>query len=234
MLVASTILFLQGSAAALDYMGPPVAVLKRGQFRTGFDLAMGEMDVEFEGEGAKDTLNDFEYRRYLWCLGYGLRDNWEGFVRLGAGDAETEGGFDGDTRFAYGLGTKVTLAGDNMLNWGALLQVGWGKSENSYDDLLGLSGDGEIDWYEIQAAAGGTYDMEDWRLYGGLFLHYVGGDLDVEDPFFGAFSFDLEQESVPGGYVGARFDLRKNVTLDTEFQVTSDAWALGLGLAYKF
>lgn len=235
LLIAVVILFLQGSAAALDFMGPPVAGLRKGQFRTGFDFALGEMDVEFEGEGVKNTLKDFESSTYLWSLAYGLGDKWEAFVRLGAGAVETEGGFDGDTEFAYGFGTKVTLAGDNMLNWGALCQIGWGKSEGSYDDLLGLSGDSEMDWYEIQIAAGGTYDMEDWRLYGGLFLHYLAGDLDVESEFFGsAFSFDLRQESVPGAYAGARFDLRKNVVLDTEFQVTSDAWAVGIGLAYKF
>jgi hypothetical protein len=239
LLIVAVILFLHGSAYGLDYMGPPVAGLKKGQFKTGFDFALSEMDLEVKASGITGKLRDVETSRYLWNLTYGLADWWEAFVRLGAGDTEASGGFDGDTEFAYGVGTKVTLAGDKTLNWGALFQIGWGQSEGDYAQDLGflipVSGDAELDWYEIQIAAGPTYDMEDWRLYGGVFLHYVEGDFEVESdivPF--TFKLDVRQESVGGAYLGGRFDLRKNVTLDTEFQVTSDAWAFGLGLAYKF
>jgi hypothetical protein len=227
-------LSLCGSAYGLDYMGPPVASLKRGQFKTGVDLAIGEMDLEIERLGITHTLKDVRSRRYLGVLSYGLADEWEAFVRLGAGDVKASGGFEGNPEFAYGLGTKITLAGDKTLNWGALLQLGRGKSKSYYSEsvpgfITPVTGDTEMDWYEVQAAWGGNYDMEDYRLYSGLFLHYLKGDFDVA-----GFPFDLREKSVLGAYVGARFELSKKVNVDTEFQFTGDAWTLGLGLGYKF
>jgi hypothetical protein len=233
-------LSLCGSAYGLDYMGPPVASLKRGQFKTGVDLAIGEMDLEMEFPGIIHTLKNVRSRRYLGSLSYGLADEWEVFVRLGADDVEASGGFSGNPEFAYGLGTKFTLAGDNTLNWGVLLQLGRTKSESLYSEsipgfFVPVSGDTEMDWYEFQLAWGGNYDMDDYRLYSGLFLHYLRGDFDVQsDTFPITWQFDLRQKSVLGAYVGARFDVSKKVNVDTEFQFTSDAWALGLGLGYKF
>jgi hypothetical protein len=228
------------SAFGLDRMGPPTAGLRKGRLAAGLDFAISEMDLELEGHGVTDMLRDVEAQRYLVNLGYGMSDDWEVFLRLGVADTDAEGGFNGDTESTCGLGTKVTLAGDYDLKWGALFQIGWGKSKSYYSESIPgfffpVSGDAEMDWYEVQAALGGNYDMDDYRLYSGVFLHYLRGDFDVaSDTFPVTWEFDLREKSVLGAYIGAQFDIMKNTSLDTEFQVTADAWAVALGLAYRF
>jgi hypothetical protein len=218
-------------------MGPPTAGLRKGRLAAGLDFSISEMDLELDGHGVTDMLRDVEAQRYLANLGYGMSDDWEVFLRLGVADTDAEGGFSGDIESAWGLGTKVTLAEGYDLEWGALFQIGWGQADNSYSDSIpGLgvvAGDAEMDWYEVQLATGTTYDMEGWLLFGGLFLHYLDGDFDVKAPGT-RWSFDLREESVLGAYVGAQFDVMKNTSLDTEFQATTDAWAVALGLAYRF
>jgi hypothetical protein len=240
LVIAVLTLFLRSSAYGLDYMGPPVAGLKKGRFKAGVDLAAGVMDLEIRTFGIIHTLRDVRSRRYLGSLSYGLADEWEAFVRLGGDDTKAPGGFKGDQEFAYGFGTKITLAGEDTPSWGALLQLGRGKSKSYYSESIPgfffpVSGDAEMDWYEVQAALGGNYDMDDYRLYSGVFLHYLRGDFDVaSDTFPVTWEFDLREKSVLGAYVGARFYLWKKANIDTEFQFTADAWAFGVGLGHKF
>jgi hypothetical protein len=225
---------LCSAAFAAAPIGKPTAGLKTGQFRAGFDYAWGEANLELSYGGSSITLKDVETNSYLANLGYGISDDWEVYIRLGVANADFED-FDGDYGFAYGFGTKVTFAKDDKLSWGALFQMGWTKSEDTYTDTdfgLGMF-DMEADFYEMQIAVGPTYEMEGWRIYGGALLYFLDGDLDVKGAGVSG-SIDIEEESQFGGYVGAEFDLAENCLLYVEGQFTGDAEAIGAGVAWKF
>jgi opacity protein-like surface antigen len=219
LVVALMVAGLWSSAAwALRPMGPPVAGLEQSQMSVGFDFSWSEMNLETDG----GTTDDVESLAYLANLGYGIADNWEAFIRLGIAGVEIDDqDFSGDNQFAYGFGTKVTIAEGDPLTWGGLFQMDWTKSEDE-----GI----EIDAYEIQIAAGPTYQMEGMCLYGGPFLHFVGGE--VKDTPGG--DIDLKEESIFGGYVGVQFGIAENASCHVEYQITGDASAVGVGIVWRF
>lgn len=235
--------FFGSSSMALAPMGPPMASLEQGQFSAGIDYSYNEMDVEVSGYGLTVTVKDVETNMIFANLGYGIVPNLELFVRLGAANADCEG-FSGDTQFAFGFGTKATFAQEGDLTWGGLFQMSWLNSEDSGTYVLDghtVTGTQEIDAYEIQIAVGPTYKMDGLSIYGGPFLHFIGGNYDwsgtVTGPIVsgsGSFSFDVEQESEFGGFVGAQFDLAENVSCCVEYQLTGDAWAIGTGVVWRF
>ncbi len=268
-------------ALALPPMGPPMATLKQGQFSAGLQYGYSDMDLEGDGkatnwidgigESAKGTLNlkNLKSSWFFGNLGYGVRDNWEAFVRLGIADAEDEIrmdaielrglDFSGGYGFAWGFGTKATFLRQGALTWGGLFQMTWANPDDdkfSYTEsvLVGetevpvpLSGDIELDWWEIQIAVGPTWQRDGFCIYGGPFLHLVNGDLDAkasgsflagDDTYTASemITCDLEEDSVFGGYVGAQFDMSrwlKNAFWSAELQFTGDAWAFGMGLFWR-
>ena len=243
------VIFLMGAglwssaALALAPMGPPMASLQQGQYSAGVDYSYSEMDVEVSGFGLTVTQKDVETNMIFANLGYGVVPNLEVFVRLGAANADFQG-FSGDTQFAYGFGTKATFAQAGNLTWGGLFQMSWLNSEDSGTLIIDghtATGTAEIDAYEIQIAVGPTYEVQGCRIYGGPFLHFIGGDFDLSGTVTGpvvsgsgSFSFDVEQESEFGGFVGAQFDLAQNTSLCVEYQLTGDAWAIGTGIVWRF
>ena len=50
------------------------------------------------------TIDNLKTNIMAGNLGYGVMDDWEAFVRLGAANAEYEG-INGDTQFYWGWGT---------------------------------------------------------------------------------------------------------------------------------
>ena len=213
----------------LSPMGPPKAGLDKGQFGVGLNYTIGEMDLDF----SVDT-GEVETNMLFVDLGYGIMDQWEGFARLGFAKAEQDDiGFDGGNKFAYGFGTKVTISEQDAITWGGLFQMTWLEGD---DTISGF--DVDFDAYEIQLAFGPTYEADSIRIYGGPFLHFVDGDLDVTGvlPGWGAVSgsVDVEQESEFGGYVGAQFDVAENSCANIEAQFTGDAWAISGGISFGF
>ena len=241
MLLLSVVLVVvclwSSAAMALTPMGPPMAGLKQGQYSVGFDFSSSEMDVEVSGLGISETLDDVESFAYLANLSYGITDDWEAFIRLGLTDVEFEE-FDGSSEFAYGFGTKVTFEQKDAVTWGGLFQMTWAKSDDSLTGLVPgygiVTADLEIDFYEIQIAVGPTYELNDTTsIYGGPFLHFIDGDLDVS--VLGVTgSLDVEQESEFGGYIGAQFDIAENASWNLEYQATGDGWAIGTGFVWRF
>jgi len=235
-LVITIVALMCSQAFGLTFMGPPMAELEQGQKSVGFNLSYSEMDIEVSGLGISETLNDAESFAYLVNLGYGVSDNWETFIRLGLTDVEFEE-FDGSSEFAYGFGTKVTFEQKDSVTWGGLFQIIWANSDDSLTgDVPGygiVTADLEIDFYEIQIAVGPTYKMEGLSIYGGPFLHFIDGELDVS--VLGVTgTLDVEQESEFGGYIGALFDINENVSCNVEYQQTGDAYAICTGLLWKF
>lgn len=237
------LLALCSQAYALSFMGPPRAELDQGQYSIGLDYAFSEMDIEFSGNGLTGTQDDVETNMIFANLGYGIAPNLEAFLRLGASKTEFDD-YSSDAEFAYGFGFKATFAQEGDLTWGGLFQMTWLNSDDTSTLFLEghtITGKQEFDVYEIQLSVGPTYETEGLSIYGGPFLHLVNGDYDwsgtVTGPIVngsGSFSFDVEEESVFGGYIGLTKELTSNSNIGVEFQFTGDAQAVGLRFVHRF
>jgi hypothetical protein len=245
--------FVCASAPALAPMGTPTANLKTGQFYAGFDFSTSQEDIEADyGNDYVEIWKDVQSNLFAANIGYGICDNWEIFTRLGVADAgfdkyENDGetisqNTDGDYGFLFGLGTKVTWAKQENIDWGALFQIHWLNSElsNTMTDDVGtvFESNWDVHMYEIQVAVGPTWMVnEDLSIYGGPFFHFIGGDADYDSSIDGvpysSRSVDLKEKSSFGGYVGAQYQLGANTSVYAEFQFTGDAWALGAGIGWK-
>jgi hypothetical protein len=215
-----------------------------------------------------DVLPSVEYKHKIDNLksnilmvraGYGLNDNWDAFVRLGLADAKGDieyrnpvnaspfeyEGFDGSFGLAWGIGTRATFWQDDNISLGGLLQITWLEPDESSIGLSGepsFSGDAEIDIEEVQIAIGPTWRVNDSiSIYGGPFVHFIDGDLDISGRTFDMgqeilldTKGDIEEESQFGGYVGAHLDMGENTSCYIECQLTSDAWGIGIGSAQRF
>lgn len=256
------------AALALPPIGPPKAGLDKDQLSAAFEYGYSDMDLKGTGELKAEAptapwsgsfkwegeIEDFKSNMYFGNLGYGITDNWEAFVRLGAGDLELEDELEFGSGFAWGFGTKMTFAQEGALTWGGLFQMTWFNpgdedviaDETWNGDSLTASGDLEIDWWEIQIAVGPTWQMNDSIcIYGGPFLHFVDGNAEgkstgtaniggTDYPVSAKESVDFEEDSVFGGFVGAQFDINENTSWNIEYQLTGDAWAIGTGIVWRF
>jgi hypothetical protein len=225
---------LAGSALALAPMGPPTAGLKTGQFRVGVEYSYSDEDMEVESE----TIDNVTSNMIFGNLGYGIMDEWEVFVRLGMANVEADdvwgSGVDvsGDFQFAWGFGTKVTFLKQEDLNWGALFQMTWLKSE---DDPLLWGTDVEFDFYDMQIAVGPTWKLNDtFSVYGGPFVHLIEGDVDLSNDEDESVTGDLNEDSAFGGYIGTEAALSQNTSWYGEFQITGGGWGLATGINWKF
>ncbi len=255
--LAFALVALAGSPAlALDPMGPPASTLWKGDYRLGLDYSFSEMDLEMidgtltgVGDIIDLTLKDFKAHRAYATLGYGLSDNWEGFLRLGGangtfGDAlwnageELEGGID----FAAGAGIKATFYETDLWRFGALLQASYAE----FDGTLESNASGwlpdftEVDILQIQAALGATYRWTDrLSVYAGPFAYMVMGDFEDTFPVRGegatvsTFNWSLDSSFNYGAYLGAHYLFRENCACSIEYQLAADASAIGLGLIWK-
>lgn len=240
--ITTIVVLMCSQAHGLTFMGPPKAELEQGQYSLGIDYSFSDVDAEVSGYGVSWT-EDIKTNTLFFNLGYGIADGWEGFLRLGIADVEADD-FNGDNEFVYGFGTKFTFSEQDAISWGTLLQIGWFSSNDSGTVITEghtITGKQEIDVYEIQIAIGPTYEVDDLKIYGGPFLHFISGDYDwsgtVTGPVIngsGSFSWDIEEESVFGGYIGISKDLTENTNIGIEFQYTGDAQAIGVRYVLRF
>ncbi|MHC4434043.1 MAG: hypothetical protein ACYTBS_19545 [Planctomycetota bacterium] len=207
-------------------------------------------------------IEDLTTSMILGTLGFGVSDSWDVFVSVGGADAQDDitgelpGGtvgnrysdFDSSHEFCYGVGSRVTFWEDGDITWGGLLQIIWQNPDGSIDlraandPTFTLTGDAELDFWELQVAAGPTWEGDNFRVYGGPFLHIVDGDVDLDTTGVDAFAAtwqvisngDVREASQLGGYAGAEWLLYENTMANVEVQFTSDAWAVGLGAVLKF
>jgi hypothetical protein len=98
---------------------------------------------------------------------------------------------------------------------------------------------------ELQIALGPTYELSKGiSLYGGGFFHFMDGKLDLKGgtsttgiPMIGYdldSSYDIDQASELGTYIGAKIDATKNISYSIEYQHTASADAIALRLIWKF
>ncbi len=259
-------------ALALPPMGPPRATVGQDQWTVGVEYGRGEMDLETSGttrsvtgvtpvtSKTKFDIEGLESNMVFANVGYGIFDNWDVFVRVGGADdsgtiaedpppnggtGSTYTGMDGNFGIAWGVGTRATFWEDGNVTWGGLFQATWLDPGESDVDLKGdpaYTGDADLDFWEIQIAAGPTVEFDKFRVYGGPFLHFVSGNLDISGrtvdqpgsiPVTMTVSQDVEEQSIFGGYVGAQWLMDANTLCNVEFQATGDAWAVGVGAIWR-
>ncbi len=261
------IVSLSGSTAlALDPMGPPGCVLRRGDYKVTLDYALGQMDLDLTNgrwtsrlDGAPQapellnskTIKDFETQRVCAGLGYGVLQKWDVFARLGAanatfGDSIWDLGedFEGNNDLLVGAGIKGTFYETERLRLGGLLQGSYAE----YDGKMKRSGwplsdSVEATITEAQLAVGVTYF---WTrrvsLYAGPFAHYMSGDFDYTFALIDIESGDLERSVwaweidnglAYGGYLGAQISFGRNGLFTIEYQQTSDANTIGMGVLWR-
>ena len=258
LIVVVTIVGLLSSAAlALDPLGPPVAGCKQDQFSAGFEFAFGDMDLEVSGPGISTSnnneavLKDVQSRKYFARIGYGISDDWEIFTRLGVADAEAEGDpgyrdLDTDHEFAFGVGTKKTFVDNGDVKWGAAFQFSWCELDDRFSSQSISFANGslstssaqkiELDWYEMQFAVGPQWMIDEGLyIYGGPFLHFLEGDIDVITGGSSTrYEHELEQESEFGGFGGCVLEIDEHLVALVEGQIMSDAWLVALGVTWLF
>ena len=210
----------------------------------------------------KHDIEDLTTNMVLGSLGFGVSDSWDVFVSVGAADAGDDiteelpggtvgnrySGFDSSYEIAYGIGSRATFWEDGDITWGGLVQILWQNPDGSIDlraandPTFTLTGDAELDFWELQVAAGPTWEGDNFRVYGGPFLHVVDGDIDLDTSGVDGSSAtwrvissgDVRESSQFCGYAGAQWLLFENTMANVEIQVTGDAWAVGLGTVWKF
>ena len=204
------------------------------------------------GEATTFTLKDFKASKVYVNLGYGFADNCEGFLRVGG----TEGKFgdsiwmdseqfDGGSDLAVGGGIKVTFFEEDGLKVGALAQGSWAQYHGQMDSPNWTGPDSvEIDLAEFQIAVGASYTWEESiSVYGGPFFHFVNGELDdiVGASITGAgellnseYAWDINEDSVFGGYFGVQLEVGEGCSVDVEYQKTAAADAFAASLMWRF
>ena len=196
------------------------------------------------------TLKNFKTNKAYFKLGYGIIDGLDVFLRLGAttatfGDSIWEDAekFDNHADFTVGCGIKATFYEHDNLKLGGLFQASWAEFDGQLNAGHWAAADFvEMSVTEIQVAVGPTYKLADHiSIYGGPFFHFVVGDLD--DEFSEAsggglltskYSWDVNESSIFGGYIGAQVDIAENCSFNIEYQQTAAADALSVGFVWRF
>jgi len=139
-------------------MGFPGAYLGEGHWGFGAEYGYGQVDLETSGtimevmppalapEELQFRLDNLKSNMIFGTIAYGLTDNWDIFIRLGANDArddvavvplgptrgvERHGSFDGSFGFAGGAGTRVRFYEAKPWSIGGLVQGTWFRPGNS-------------------------------------------------------------------------------------------------------
>ena len=251
---------------AMDLLGPPTAGLEKGMFRGGLEYSFSSMDLdlkegsatiyrngelEFQGTALSLTMKDFEVNTLYATVGYGIFENCEAFLRLGAakatfGDSLWGEGedFDSDIDFAIGAGVKATFYEGFDWKIGAIFQINRSELDGEIDSSSWTTPQPnfvEISTTEMQIAMGATY-LYSRRLsiYGGPFAHFISGDFDydfnrvVENVDTGTFSWEINEGPTFGGYIGAQIEIAKNCSANIEYQHTSNTSVFGASVMMRY
>jgi hypothetical protein len=217
---------------------------------TIYNLTSGTL-IGVQSQKQSLSLDGVEVHKAYANLGYGITDSLEAFLRLGATDTEWKG--DGDTHFSFGFRTGLTFYQKDALQLSALAQYSWAESDFDSLPLTTVVGgisypmlmSGRLNMQELQIALGPTYELtRGISLYGGGFFHFMDGKLDLKGsasttgtPKIGYdldSSYDIDQVSEFGAYIGAKIDTTKNISYSIEYQHTASADAIAMRLLWRF
>jgi hypothetical protein len=161
--LASTAIFASMALGGAP-MGPPMALLGEGNWGVGAEYGHDNMDLRASGtlrlinadqvlDFVEDVkITDLAMNMFFATVGYGVCDNWDIFVRLGASDAKDQAaaianippdpdnpnflvdslgvpqrysleGIDSDFGFAWGVGTRATFCRSGPWAFGGLVQA---------------------------------------------------------------------------------------------------------------
>lgn len=265
-LVVGLICLMCTQTFALSFMGPPTAERNQGQWSVGYNYSYSVQDLDkvrqdwvmisddtitSTGEGQL-RIEDLTVQRHYIGINCGFTDWWELYARIGLSDVkgdvhwfddERKIGYNFDSDYAWGWGTKVTFRKSDAVAWGAALHLNWLDTDTG--KIEDVSGSGpwkdtvRIDTYEVLFAVGPTVDMGGWKLYGGPFYYSLDGDYFWERNFFELDNIEREDAHIKedgsfGAFIGAVVDLADSSDLTAEVFFTSDGWGLGAGISQKF
>jgi len=228
------------------------------------EFIYGEMDLHAESLSMVTSLGTLQFssadlkaiqtNKFYVNLVSVLGNNNDVFLRLGIMDANPNksqnrdnlAGYIGDSDygFTFGGGIRNTFyqSEDGKEKWGFLAQFSYTSLDFDKKNYL-INGfetafSATADVLEMQIALGPTYEITDkLSVYGGPFLHFVKGDMEIRGSIDGASghgSCDLKQESEIGCYVGLSAELTRNSDFNVEYQFTDDAQAIGFRLIHRF
>jgi len=265
--LALMIIGLGGSNVfAMDLLGPPTAGLEKGMFRGGLEYSFSSMDLDLKegsatvysdgellgsGTAASETIKDYEVNTIYATVGYGVFENCEAFLRMGAakatfGDSLWGEGeeFDSNIDLAIGCGVKATFYEGFDWKIGAIFQINRSELDGELDSsswTIPQPNYVEISTTEMQLAIGAMY-MYSSRVsfYGGPFAHFISGDFDYDFNIVGqgidtgTFSWEINEGPTFGGYIGAQIKIAKNFTGNIEYQHISNANVFGANIMMKY
>jgi len=115
--------------------------------------------------------------------------------------------------------------------------------------------EGELEFWEVQIAAGASYELSPgFTAYGGPFFYWLDGEYNFKMDDWGTYmgtipgdgpmfimgyldikgSYDVENDSEFGGYLGAQIEVTENTNCRAECILTGDAIGFGTGLTWLF
>jgi hypothetical protein len=247
-----------------DYSHQTMDMQSFGTYREGYEDSGSYLwYCKYNQFEIKDLKSNLIFAK----LGYGLGDTWDIFARVGISDASgdldvlstnSDGPsstefFDGGEQFAidsgfalaWGVGSRMTFAETGDIAWGTILQMTWldpkeSKSSWTNDAYVDVDATIDLSFWEIQLAAGPTLNLGNTWIYGGPFLYFARGDLDVQGTWTDMSitgpiqaNHDLREDANFGGYGGIQFNMAENICLYAEGQFTGDGWGVGSGIAWR-
>ena len=250
---------LGSGVLGVGFLGTPTAEIGQGNWSIGYDYSYSSQDTEkrtgvfWEDGFGEDTLNmrleDFKVQRHYAVIAYGLTNEWDVYVKLGIAnlkaskkDYDTDislynPSMNFDTDFAWGWGTRYTFAQQDIITWGAALQMNWLDTEwKGTDGNNRLKAD--FDSYDLFVSVGPTVDLGGWKVYGGPFYYYLNGDYDLSITddlgLWYTEKADIRADRNWGGFIGSTVDLGHNLNWTIEYSTTGKGWGLGTGIAWSF
>jgi len=201
-------------------MGPPMALLEEGQWAVGGEYGREQIDLQgaglFNATYVEDGvfsydfvealgIQDMEMNMIFGTLAYGVCDDWDVFLRLGAADAKDDmvgasdvvdygipgayslGTLDGSFGFAWGAGTRTTFCRQGPWSFGGLMQVTWfepGDSDVAYADPILEDpdvvhvGEARLDYWQAQVSLAAVYQVDTLSFWAGPFVQFFEGDIE--------------------------------------------------------